>query len=113
MVGDKDQADLFAQDDSCARMHAEYVLPPLEARECPWLTRERLCAEIESWDSVCSQRGNNGTLLLAAQELGNGDGTINPNRMMPASRPECGDGHGMDAVGAGVGCGGASENDDE
>lgn len=66
------QGELFGQDE--LRMEempppiAEYAPLPPEEREGPWLTEERLFAEIEFCDTVCLERKCDG-LHLVAQEM--------------------------------------------
>ncbi len=66
------QGELFGQDE--LRMEetpppiAEYAPLPPEERERPWLTEERLFAEIEFCDTVCPERKCDG-LHLVAQEM--------------------------------------------
>lgn len=75
MISNDNQPELFASGDFCQENAsppiAEYVLPP-EDMERPWLTKERLFAEIEFCDTVCPERKNDG-LHLIAQEMESAD----------------------------------------
>ena len=65
------QGDLFGQDElrmeETPQSIAEYAPLPPEERERPWLTEERLFAEIESCDTVCPMREDDGHHLVAQE----------------------------------------------
>ena len=70
------QADLFAPQEErltdAPPPDMEWMAPEAEEQTRPWLTKERLFAEIESLDVVCPMRENDG-LHLVAQEMESAD----------------------------------------
>lgn len=67
-----EQADLFSlsaeQTEECPPQIVEWFAPVPDEQESFWLTKERLYSEIESCDTVCPMRENDG-LHLVAQEM--------------------------------------------
>ena len=77
MDGEMEQAELFApqggaQTDETPPSTMDYLSFLPEVQEHPWLTKERLFAEIESCDAVCPERRCDG-LHLIAQEMESSD----------------------------------------
>ena len=72
-----EQMELFAlqgglQSEETPLPVAEHAPLPSEVRERPWLTKEMLFDEIESWDTACPERECDG-LHLIAQEMKSSD----------------------------------------